>query len=279
MTGFIPSGSTRLFPVIGDPIDQVRSPEAITRILAARALDAVVVPMHVAPEKLAEVLGALLAVRNVGGILVTVPHKQAALAICASVTGRAAFAQAANVVRRTASGWHGDNTDGQGCLDGIRHQGFSVSGKKALLVGCGGAGAAIAVETLERGAASLAVHDIDLRRRDDFVARLAERFPGKAVPGSADPSGYDLVVNATPMGMSAGDPPPVDLSRLRSSQFVACVITKPDVTPLIAEARRIGCRAMTGNGMFDAQAGTLADFLLAQPDRALSHEKDVSFVS
>ncbi|WP_378950043.1 shikimate dehydrogenase family protein [Mesorhizobium sp. ANAO-SY3R2] len=262
MTGFIPSGGTRLFPVVGDPIAQVRSPEVITSILAARGEDAVVVPMHVSPPNLCQVLSAIYEVQNLSGALVTVPHKHAALSHCASVTDRARFVQAVNVVRRTDDGWHGDNTDGQGYLDGIEREGFVVRGKRALLVGCGGAGAAIALEILERGAAQLAVHDIDLARRDEVIERLSERFPGLVVAGSADPTGFALVANATPMGMNRDDPLPVDVSMLEPWQFVACVVTKPAVPPLIAEARRLGCPTMTGTGMFDAQAETLADFLL-----------------
>lgn len=279
MTGFLPSGSTRLFPVVGDPITQVRSPNAITRVLVARGLDAAVIPMHVPAADLAELLGALSLVRNIGGVLVTVPHKRAALMLCSSVTERAAITQAVNVMRRTKSGWQGDNTDGLGCLDGIQRLGFSVAGKRALLVGCGGAGSAIALEILERGAALLAVHDIDPRRRDEFLTKLAARFPGKVAAGLADPSGYDLIVNATPMGMSAADPLPIDASKLQARQFVACVVTKPDVPRLIVEARRIGCRTMSGNGMFDAQAETLSGFLLGERLEALLPEKDVSFVS
>jgi shikimate dehydrogenase len=268
MTGFRPSGSTRLFPVVGDPITQVHSPETITRILVGRSLDAAVVPMHVPAADLAELLGALSQVRNIGGVLVTIPHKPAALLLCSSATERAAFAEAVNVMRRTNTGWQGDNTDGLGCLDGIRRQGFNVAGKRALLVGCGGAGSAIALEILARGAALLAVYDVNMRRRDDFLAKLAARFPGKVVKGVPDPSGYDLVVNATPMGMSAADPLPIDVSKLQPRQFVACVITEPAVPPLIAEARRRGCRTMTGAGMFDAQAETLVEFLLEPPEEA-----------
>lgn len=279
MTGFLPSGNTRLFPVIGDPIAQVRSPDAITRILIGRGLDAVVVPLHVGATDLAGLLGSLLAVRNVGGALVTIPHKPAVLALCATATKRATFTQTANVVRRSAAGWHGDNTDGHGCLEGIERHGFRMSGKKALLVGCGGAGAAIAVEILARGAALLAVHDIDLPRRDQFVSRLMTVASGRVMPGSADPSGYDLVVNATPMGMSANDPLPIEVSKLQAAQFVACAITKPNVTPLIAQARQLGCLTMTGAEMFDAQAATLVEFLLERSEAPLPHEKDVSFVS
>ncbi|MBB3613027.1 shikimate dehydrogenase [Rhizobium sp. BK602] len=263
MTGFIPSGNTRIFPVVGDPIAQVRSPTVVSRMLVERGEDAIVVPMHVANRDLRGLFEALHPVRNMGGALVTIPHKQAALSFCTTVTERAAFVGAVNVVARTQDGWHGDNTDGLGYLDGIEAEGFSVKGRTALLVGCGGAGSAIALEILKRGASKLAVHDIDNFRRDSVVAKLEETYPGKVAIGSRDPSGFDLVANATPLGMRQSDPLPIDVARLEPTQFVACVVTKPEVPRLIEEARKIGCSTMTGAGMFDAQAATLVDFLLA----------------
>lgn len=263
MTEFVPSGSTELFPVVGDPIAQVKSPEVITRILSGRRVDAMVVPTHVSPASLQAFFDAMLRIHNVGGLLVTVPHKQAALQFCAAVTERAKFVGAVNVVVRTPTGWYGDNTDGLGYLDGIEKEGFSVAGRRALLVGCGGAGSAIALEILQRGASQLAIHDIDIPRRDAVAQKLEQRFPGRVVIGCSDPAGFDLVANATPLGMKASDPLPVDVSRLNASQFVACVVTKPEIPPLIIEARMRGCPTMTGAGMFEAQAETLVEFLLA----------------
>ncbi|WP_064692893.1 shikimate dehydrogenase family protein [Rhizobium aegyptiacum] len=273
MTGFIPSGSTKLFSVVGDPIDQVRSPGVLTRLLAERGEDAVVVPMHLASSDLSDLFSVLHAVRNVGGVLVTIPHKQHAFGLCATTTDRAAFVEAANVVRRTADGWHGDNTDGMGYLDGIEKQDFTVAGRNCLLIGCGGAGSAIALEIMRRGAALLAIHDIDSARLQHVIAKLDRLYPGRVIVGSADPTGYDLVANATPLGMRSDDPLPVDISKLESPQFVACVVTKPEVPPLIEEARLRGCRTMTGAGMFDAQAATLVDFLLTRPNGREGHLK------
>ena len=262
MTGMFPSGSTRLFPILGDPIAQVRSPAKITEIFFRRGEDAIVVPFHTSSSNLPKIFETLDAVYNVSGMLITVPHKRMAFSLCATKTNRAHFVEAVNVARRTNQGWHGDNTDGLGYLDGIERKGFAVAGKRVLLLGCGGAGAAIAFEIMNRGASLLAIHDIDADRRDTVIGRLAQRFPGKVVAGSVDPTGYDLIANATPLGMKPDDPLPVDVSKLQPSQFVACVITKPEVSPLIAAAMQRGCATMTGGGMFDAQAETLADFLL-----------------
>ncbi len=262
MRGIIPTGETQVFPVVGDPIAQVRSPAKVTEILIERQENALVVPMHIPPTGLSGLMDACHGVRNIGGLLVTIPHKRNAFDICVTKTERARFVEAVNVVRKTEDGWLGDNTDGLGYLDGLAREGFDVRSKKVLLVGCGGAGSAIALEILQRGAAHLAIHDIDDAQRDKIIARLNDKFPGRVGVGSRDVAGYDLIANATPLGMKPDDALPVDVSKIEAWQFVACVITKPDVPPLIAEARKRGCRTMTGAGMFDAQAETLADFLL-----------------
>lgn len=256
------SGETRLFPVVGDPIAQVKSPALLSALMAERARDAIVPPVHVTPADLEPVIGAFGKLRNLDGVLVTVPHKIAAFSLCSRVTDRARFAGSVNVMRKTAEGWLGDNTDGQGFVNGIELAGQPVTGKKVLLVGCGGAGSAIALEFMVRGAAQLALHDIDHVRRDRVIDALSRRFPGKVAAGSAHPRGFDIIANATPMGMQPDDPLPVDTAGLSADQFVACVITKPENSPLIEAARQRGCRTMNGLGMFAAQADILADFLL-----------------
>lgn len=257
------SGDTRLFPVIGDPIGQVRSPVALTRVLTDRGENALVAPLHVAPNDLRSVLFGLELIGNVGGVLVTVPHKASAFDCCARVSERARFVGSVNVMRKERSGWYGDNADGWGYAEGLAAEGFDVPGRSALVVGCGGAGSAVALELLERGASLLALHDVDARRRDDLARRLEMRFPGRVRIGGPDPDGFDLVANVTPMGMKAHDPLPVEVDKLRPEQFVACAITRPEASATIVEARRRGCRTMTGRGMFDGQAEFLADFLLS----------------
>lgn len=261
------SGATRLHPIFGDPIAQVKSPSLLSAIMTNRGIDALVVPVHVAAVDLADIVSAAKRMKNIDGMIATVPHKAATLALCDRATERARYADSVNVMRRQEDGsWAGDNTDGQGYLDGIAREGFVIAGKRALLIGGGGAGSAIAFEMLERGATELAVHDIDARRRDALIERLAGRFPDRVRVGSDDPSGFDLVANATPLGMREGDPYPVDVTRLVPSQLVADVVTKPEIPPLIEYARGIGCKTMPGIGMFSAQADLLVDLLTGAQD-------------
>ena len=258
-------GETKLFPIIGDPIAQVKSPALLTGIMNARGINGLVVPIHVAPEDVATFFSGILTAQNVGGLIATVPHKSASIALCDSPSERAAFIGSVNVMRREADGrWVGDNTDGQGYMDGVKERGFDIEGKRALLVGVGGAGSAVAYEILERGAAFLAIHDLNTDRREQTIARLNERFAGRVSAGSSDPTGFDFVANVTPVGMRESDPLPVDAEKLIGTEFVADAITRPEVTPMLALARDKGCKTMPGLGMFNAQADILVDYLLGQ---------------
>lgn len=254
-------GETRLIPVLGDPIAQVKSPALLTARLAERGLNAIVAPVHARPDDFAAVVSALKRIGNLDGLVITVPHKFSAREVCDRLSEQAGFIGSVNVIRRDAEGhWFGDNCDGQGYVAGIRALGGEVAGKSVLLVGAGGAGSAIAHEFLREGAARIAVHDADAARRDDLVARLATGFPGRAVSGSDDPAGFDIVANATPMGMRPDDPAPVRLENLNAGQFVADCVTRPEVTPLIAHARGLGCATMTGIGMFNGVADRMVAF-------------------
>ena len=257
------SGATRLFVIIGDPIAQVQSPGGISRDFAARGRDAVLVAAQVSVAALDDFIRGVSLAGNLDGLVVTVPHKFAAFPHCASTTDRAGFLQSVNIMRRNADGsWHGDMTDGVAFVGGIRQAGCVPEGKRALMVGAGGAGTAIALALLEAGGSELAIHDADAARRDRLLARLAGRGAAKLVAGSDDPTGYDLIANATPAGMTPGDALPLRADRLTPDMFVGDVITSPEVTPLLLAARARGCGTQTGIGMFAAGRTMMVDFLL-----------------
>lgn len=256
------SGETRVFYIIGDPIAQVKSPGLLSARLAAQGENAMVLPAHVVAQDVPTFMAGAKVTRNAPGIVITVPHKQAALGHCDRVTERARYAQAVNVMRRTDSGWVGDNTDGTGYVEGIKAVGGTIPGKRVLLVGAGGAGSAIAYEFLAQGAAHLAIHDVDVDRRDGLIARLEEAFPGQLSVGSPDPTGFDIIANATPLGMRDGDPLPVEVNKMHGGQFAACPITKPVESPFIVAAKAKGCLTMPGLGMFKAQEAILVEALL-----------------
>lgn len=257
-------GETMVFPVVAHPVGQVKSPAALSQIMAERGFNGMVVPFHVQPDDLPTWLEGVKAMQNCGGIVITVPHKIACLDFCSRVSDRARASGAVNIAIREGDAWIGDATDGHGYMDGIAARGFDVRGASALLVGAGGAGAAIAYEILARGASDLAIHDIDLARRDRLIGRLEERFPGRVRVGGTDPRGFALIAHATPLGMKESDPLPVEIVHLTADQFVADVVTRPAISPLIAAARAAGCNTMPGSGMFEAQAVLLAEFLMGE---------------
>lgn len=256
-------GATRVYPIVGDPIAQAKSPGGLTRAFRAAGRDAIVVPLQVKPAHIAAFLRMLDDVGNVDGIIATVPHKFAAFAHAASASDRARLLGSANILRRRQGGWHADMIDGLSLVQAMRDAGGVIEGRRALLVGAGGAGCAIGLELLNAGATSLAIHDTDVTRRDRLVTLLDGAHPGRVSIGSADPSGADIIVNATPSGMRDGDTPPVMFDKLEPHMFVGDVITAPEITPLLHAARERGCGVQTGVAMFEASVQLMFDFFTA----------------
>jgi shikimate dehydrogenase len=260
------NGETRLHLIVGDPVCQTKSPSGLTGEFAARGANAICIPVHVAAADFDVFIAAAKRGQNIDGIVVTIPHKFAALRHCDEASDRARFLGAANVLRRIAPNrWHGDMTDGAATVAALRRAGCEPGGRRALVVGAGGAGSAVALALIEAGVATLAVGDVDAKRCQSLVNRLAAKAPAVAKAGTADPAGFDLVVNATPAGMRPVDPLPVDAARLEPSAYVADLITRPVMTPLLKMACQRGCKVVTGEDMFAMQAGDMADILLAPP--------------
>ncbi|RXG99357.1 shikimate dehydrogenase family protein [Bradyrhizobium zhanjiangense] len=259
------TGATRLNIIVGDPIAQVKSPAGVTQAFVERGYDGILVPVQIDGGHLKALLTTATEIRNLDGIIVTVPHKFACYEFCSSATDRARLLGSVNIMRRRREGgWHGDHVDGLGFVGAVRADGYDPAGKRALLVGAGGAGSAIAMALVEAGVRTLAIHDNDVARRDQLIGKLKTLGRAEIVPGSADPSGFDLIANATPLGMKAGDPLPLDVSKLEPEMFVGCVITSPVISPLVEAARFLGCKTSTGSEMYNALQSSMVDFLLAR---------------
>jgi shikimate dehydrogenase len=258
-----PTGATRLYVIVGDPIAQVRSPAGVSAEFAARGHDGILVPVQVSTTDLSDFLSVAARLKSLDGIVVTIPHKFACYQACASATERAHFLRTVNLMRRRADGaWHGDMVDGLGFLGAARAKGIDPNGMRALLVGAGGAGSAIALALIDAGVSELAVHDSSTERRDALIHQLNRLGKGRVRVGTADPLGFDFIANATPAGMKDGDPLPVDVIRLTPSAYCGCVITKPEISPFIVEARKRGCITATGTDMYQQHQGIMVDFLL-----------------
>jgi shikimate dehydrogenase len=257
------TGTTRLYGIIGDPVHAVRSPALFNAAFARLGLDAVFLPLHAAAEELERAWRGLTALRNLDGLVVTMPHKAAVVPLLDALGPTARLTGTVNTARRLPDGrWEGDMFDGEGFVAGLRANGHDPRGMRVLQVGCGSAGRAIAFAVARAGVASLDLADAAPGRAAELAGAVARAFPGvRARAGAPLPDGHGLVVNATPMGLAPGDPPPLDPARLRAGQVVADVIPNPEVTSLIAAARASGCATVTGRAMHEGQARLAAAFL------------------
>lgn len=257
------SGRTRVFGILGDPIHQVKTPQFINPLFASQGLDAVMVPLHVEPAALATTLQALRGIRNFDGFIVTVPHKVAMVSLCDDLTPDARLVGAVNAVRRTADGrLIGTILDGDGFVHGLRAAGIEPAGLSVYLAGAGGAANAIAFAVAKAGARRLTIANRSADKAATLVNRVVAAFPAlEGAVGTDDPTGHDLVINATSLGLRAGDALPLDAGRLEAGQIVAEIIMDPVVTPLLAAAAARGCRTHAGAPMLAGQIQLMAAFM------------------
>ncbi|HEY6176950.1 MAG TPA: hypothetical protein VIX73_20985 [Kofleriaceae bacterium] len=255
-------GTTGLLAHFGDPIAPVKAPMIYNPYFERKGIDVVVVPMGVTGDGYPDVLRAVFRLTNTRGAIVTMPHKRSTVGLLDECSPRVRVAGSCNaIVRRPDGTLFGDLFDGLGFVAGLLRNGFQVTGSRCLVVGAGGAGSAIAVALATAGAGELVVHDIERNHTEALLARLGQHHPHvEAGAGSNDPSGFDLVVNATPLGMTTADSLPVDVSRLQTTSFVAEVVMRPDVTPLLAAARDRGCRTQPGIDMLFEQIPLYLEF-------------------
>jgi shikimate dehydrogenase len=252
------SGTTQLYGIIADPIGHVRATELFNAYFEKHSIDAVFVPFHVKPEGAKDALTGFRRMLNLHGIIVTIPHKVAFVDLVDEVTTTARLAGAANVIRPEPNGhWSGTNLDGMGFVGGLADKIFLPKGHSFLVVGSGGAGSAIAATLVQSGITRLTIADVQRERSEKLAV---PDVPINVVDANPDPAGYDVVVNATPMGMHEGDPLVFDPARVSDGAVVADVVQAPPVTRLLHAAQQRGLRILQGCNMLDYQFIEMARF-------------------
>lgn len=255
------NGETLLIPIIGDPIIYAKSPEWMSATFNARGQNCLCVPMQVRKPDLGTALAGLSAMPNVTGLLVTMPHKSEIFHHCATVSERSRLLEAVSVMRRNPDGgWHGDILDGKSFVQAQINHGAWPQGGRALLLGAGGAGSAIGIAFIDAGLGELVIHDVDADRSEKLARKLRGLGKTSISTGGADPTGFDMLCNATPLGMADSDPLPIDASQLRPDMFVGDVIAGHGETALLRAARKAGCRTANGDQMVEAVLDITADF-------------------
>jgi len=255
-------GRTELIALIGHPTHTVKSPMIYNPHFESAGINALVVPMGCRPEHFAALMRSLFALENTRGALITMPHKVATLALLDEASVAVKVAGSCNAVKRTEDGrLVGDMFDGEGFVRGVRRKGLPLAGASALVVGSGGVGCAIAASLAGAGVATLALFDANAASAQALADRLRQHHPALQVTvDSKDPQGFDLVVNATPLGMNAGDPLPLDVDRLSPHTLVGEVVMKAEMTPLLQAAQARGCAVQIGTDMLFEQIPAYLEF-------------------
>ncbi len=249
------TGNTELIAHIGWPTHAFKSPMIYNPYFEQAGIDAIVVPMGCQPEDYPGLLKSVFKLMNIRGALITMPHKVTTVGLLDEATPAVEIAGSCNAVRRSADGrLQGDMFDGEGFVRGIRRKGCRLEGARVLVVGCGGVGSAIAASLAASGIGAIALYDARDESAQALGGRISKHYPAIAVStGSNDPAGFDLVVNATPMGMNDGDPLPIDVSRLAPETFVGEVVMKSEMTAFLKAAQARGCRFQVGSDMLFEQ--------------------------
>lgn len=261
-------GETKIVAIVGDPIAQAKSPELFNALFERCVVNAVLIPLQVPPAKLGVVLDGLRGVVNLAGVVVTVPHKIAAAAYAADLSGAARQTGGVNCLRREADGtWSGAMFDGIGFVKGLDACRHVVRNRSVLLVGTGGAGAGVAHALVDAGVAALDLFDTNTESLQRLEGALRSRevttLIRRGVPSAQ--ATHDLIVNATPCGMRACDPIPIDLTAARPDAVVADLIMKPAQTRLLEDAEARGLTTHLGRHLLESSVETMAAFLRLVP--------------
>jgi shikimate dehydrogenase len=260
------SGETRIFAIVGHPIEQVRSPEMITAELVRRGRNAILIPLDIWPDDFNACVGQLLRIRNLDGLIFTIPFKQSACVFADALGAQARTVGAINALARTSeNSWIGDIFDGLGCVAAFRKRGHSFAERRVMPVGAGGAGRAIAVAIAHQGPRAIRIFDIDAVR----AMQLAEEVSGLdqgidvtfAAPTVED---IDILVNASPVGMLADPRMPVEIVEIPANVIVFDAVVKPEQTRLLALARACGCPTVSGREMMLGQIQAVVDYFEMQ---------------
>jgi shikimate dehydrogenase len=256
------SGKTTVIAHLGYPTEAFKAPMIYNPWFDHAGIDAVVIPMGVKVDDYAAFLRPLFTMTNLRGALVTMPHKVSTVAMLDEVTPTARIAGACNaILKRPDGSLLGDMFDGAGFVRGVARKGKVLAGARALVVGAGGVGSAIAASLAAAGIAGIGLFDAHGTAADALGNRLKEHYPKLAVrTGSNDPEGYDVVVNATPLGMKPGDPLPVDVAKIAPNTFVGEVVMKEEYTPFLRAAMEKGCPIQVGTDMLFEQIPAYLEF-------------------
>jgi len=240
------NGRTRITGLFGYPIEHTLSPFMHNAAFKSLGLNYCYVPFRVHPDQLGDAVKAIRAL-NLCGVNVTIPHKEEVIDFLDEVDKEASFIGAVNTIVNKNGRLKGYNTDGKGFVRSLSESGVSLRGRNALIIGAGGASRSISYYLTEK-VKTLYLYNRNTDRARRLVNALKRvRSNVNLVKDISRVEKFDIIINATPLGLKSNDPLPFTTNLLKPEQTVCDLIYKK--TRLLKEASKKGCATLDGLGM------------------------------
>ena len=259
------NGKTRVYGIVGDPIEQVRSPEMVTWEMQKRDHNAVLIPMHIARDEFDTVMPQIMRMRNLDGLIFTIPFKAQAIALAKTLGPQASQIGAINALKKHSNGaWSGEIFDGIGCVEAFKQRGITLQDKRLQLIGLGGAGSAICVALAYEKPKLLRLFDINAQTTERMAKMVNTISPQTVVEvGLPLAEGIDILLNASPVGMLNDARLPLAVEQFKKELIVFDAIVMPENTPLLSLAQDCGCQVVRGREMMLGQISKIVDYFFA----------------
>jgi shikimate dehydrogenase len=256
------TGTTQIIAHMGYPTDSFKAPMIYNPYFKENGIDVIVVPMGCRKEHYPEFLDAVSRLSNFVGGLVTMPHKMTTVKYLDKASIAVQISGSCNAVRRDADGMLvGDMFDGEGFVRSVRRKGRNLEGARALIIGSGGVGSAIAASMAKAGVSELGLIDLNPDQVKRLGSRLTQHYSQIKIDYTAsDLTDWDVIVNATPLGMNAQDSLPFDVNKIKPTTFVGDVVMTKKITPFLQAALDCGCEIQVGTDMLYEQIPAYLEF-------------------
>jgi shikimate dehydrogenase len=259
------NGKTRLFGIVGDPIEQVRSPEMVSWEFQQRHYNAVLIPIHITQNDFNDVIPDIMRIHNLDGLIFTIPFKVKAIKLAKTLGPQASLVQAINAIKRQSNGdWRGEIFDGVGCVEAFKRRGIALTDKRIQLIGLGGAGSAICVAVAHERPSLMRLFDLNERSTEQMTKLVKQISPKTTVEvGIPRCDDLDILMNASPVGMLSDARLPLAAKTFDKNLVVFDAIVMPENTPLLLLAQDCGCVIVRGREMMLGQISRLVDYFLS----------------
>ncbi len=248
------SGKTKIYGIFGYPVEHTFSPAMHNAAFKKLAMDACYVPFAVHPEHLGDAAKAVLPL-GLGGLNVTVPHKEKIIPYLDDLSEEARLIGAVNTIEVKDGRLIGHNTDGRGFCRSLKEQTkFNPRAKKILFIGSGGAARAVAFSLALAGAAKIIFRDLDAQKAASLAKDINEKTGAKSESITDDAladsaAEADCLINATPLGLKEADALPLPDNYIEERHLVCDLVYNPPETNFLRAAKMRKAKRLPGLGM------------------------------